>query len=211
MIQIHQIIQNTARTFVGAALGILFSLPMVYASDSYNNKKTTTVEQTTTQTTTSAPRAPVRAAPKVNPVVTTTSNTTTLTTQPGAMRKVLDEDALKDLSKNDHGLCVEGFKAAVGNDVKNVCQGKAVVPDLAYSCIWKEDGNAAYAPTAEGPCTLDNVEHKGSVIITKNDYKSFPPLSYGSEAQCCFRAAQGPEMSRVDVSPTTTIVTPLNQ
>ncbi len=194
---------------VSLSLGVLLTSQIASAAETYNNKKTTTVEQTTTQTsTTTAPRATPRAAPKVVPVTTTSNTTTTLTTKEGELRKVLDEDALKDLAKLDNGLCAEGFKSSVGNDNKNICQGKGVAPDIAYSCIWKEEGNAAYAPTPQGPCTLDYAEHKGSIIVTKNDYKSFPPLPYGSEAQCCFRAAKGPATSSVEVSPTTTTVTP---
>ncbi len=191
-------------TVVSVSLGALFGSHLSYATDTYNSNKKTTVEQTTTQTTSTAPAArPV--AKKAAPVTTTTSNTTTLTTKEGDLRKVLDADALK---KMDDSLCVNGFKAYVGNIDKNVCQSKATAPDLAYSCIWKEEGNAAYAPTPQGPCALDYAEHQGSIIVAKNDYKSDPPLSYGTEAQCCFRAAKGPTTSTVEVSPTTTTVAP---
>lgn len=190
-------------TVLGLTFGVLLDAHLGYATDTYNNKKTTTVEQTTTQTTSTAPRPAARPVKKAAPV--TTTSTTTLTTQAGELRKVLDEDALKKMSDS---LCVEGFKAYVGNVDKNVCQGKAIVPDIAYSCVWKEKGSAAYAPTTQGPCALDYSEHAGSIIVAKTDYKSSPPLSYGTEAQCCFRAAQGPSTSTVQVSPTTTTVAP---
>ncbi|MDO8520243.1 MAG: hypothetical protein Q7T11_08800 [Deltaproteobacteria bacterium] len=185
------------------SLGALFCAPL-YAADTYNSKKTTTVEQTTTQTTSTAPR-PAARPKKVAPVTTTTSSTTTLTTKDGDMRKVLDEKALKKMSKS---LCVTGFKAQVGSGKKNVCQNKATAPDIAYSCVWKEKGDAAYAPTNQGPCSLDYSEHQGSIVITKSDYASSPPLRYGAEAQCCFRAAQGPQTSTLERSPTTTTVAP---
>lgn len=180
---------------VSVSLGAIIS-SQVYAADTYK-KDTTTVSQTTTQQTTST--APRPAVKKAAPV--TTTNTTTVTTKQGDLRTVLDEDTLKKMSDT---LCVTGFKPYYGNDDKNVCQGKATVPDLAYSCVWKEDGNAAYSPTTQGPCGLDTAEHKGSIVVTKNDYENSPPLSYGTEAQCCFRAAQGPATSTVAVSPTTT-------
>lgn len=170
-----------------------------HATDTYNNKKTTTVEQTTTQTTSKVPVA-VRAVKKAAPVTTTTSKTTTLTVKDGNMRKVLDENALKKMSDL---LCVAGFRPYVGNDKKNVCQGKASAPDIAYSCVWKEQGNAAFAPTDQGPCALDYSKHQESVVVTKNEYSSRPPLPYGTEAQCCFRAAQGPATSTLETSPTT--------
>jgi hypothetical protein len=186
---------------VSVTLGLLLSSQLSHAADTYNNKKTTTVEQTTTQTTSTAPRPAARPAPrpvaKVAPV--TTSSTTTVTVKNGDLRKVLDEDALKKMSDS---LCTEGFKAYVGNDKKNVCQGKAEVPDLAYSCVWNESGNAAYSPTEQGPCSLDYSVHKDSIVVTKNEYTANPPLSYGTEAQCCFRAAQGPAVSSTEVSPT---------
>ena len=182
---------------VGLVLGTLSGVASTYATDTYNSNKTTTVQQTTTQTTSTAPRPVVK---KVAPV--TTETTTTLTTTEGDVRKVLDEDALKKISDT---LCAKGFKASVGNDKKNVCQGKATVPDIAYSCVWTEEGNAAYPQTPQGPCTLDYAVHQDSIIVTKNDYASSPPLSYATEAQCCFRAAKGPTTSTVETSPTTTV------
>ncbi len=189
---------------LGVLLSAHLSSSVAYATDTYNNKKTTTVEQTTTQTTSTAP-AVRRAAKKEEPVTTTTSSTTTIITKEGDLRKVLDEKALKKMKGS---LCVSGFKPYVGNDGKNVCQGKAIVPDIAYSCVWKEEGKAAYAPTLQGPCALDYAEHKGSIIVAKNNYDSHPPLSYGTEAQCCFRAAKGPSTSTTETSPTTTTVAP---
>lgn len=195
-------INKIALALVSMSLGVLFS-SYSYGVDTYNNKKTTTVEQTTVQTSTTTPRPVARK--RAAPVTTTTSSTVTLTTKEGDLRKVLDEDALKKMSKS---LCVAGFKARVGNSRKNVCQGKATAPDIAYSCVWDKKGSSAYAPTLEGPCSLDYSEHQGSIIITKADYTSSPPLHYGSEAECCFRAAQGPTTSTLERSPTTTTVVP---
>jgi hypothetical protein len=191
---------------VGVSLGTLFGSPVAHATDTYNNQKTTTVEQTTTQTTSTAPHVVAKPVKKVAPVTTTTSNTTTLVTKDGELRKVLDEDALKKLAQDDGGVCVTGFKAYVGNDKKNVCQTKAKSPDIAYSCVWHEEGNAAFAPTPQGPCSLDYAEHQESIVVTKSEFTAGPPLPYGTEAQCCFRAAQGPATSTVVVSPTTTSV-----
>ncbi|MBF0104403.1 MAG: hypothetical protein HQM16_03645 [Deltaproteobacteria bacterium] len=172
---------------------------LTYAADTYDNKKTTTVEQTTTQSTTTKPK-PVVIYKRSKPVLT--KETTTVTIKEGALRTVLDEDALKKMLDS---LCVDGFRAYVGNDKKNVCQSKATTPDIAYSCIWKENGNAAFAPTDQGPCALDYAEHKESVIITKDDYTASPPLAYGTEAQCCFRAAQGPDTKTSTTSPVTQV------
>lgn len=186
-------------TIFSLALGMVFNVHSSYAGDTYNSKKTTTVE-TTTQSTTTAPRPVARPAKK--PEVTTTSSTTTLVTKEGDIRKVLDEDDLKKMSKS---LCVTGFKAYVGGNKKNVCQDRAAAPNIAYSCVWTEEGDAAYAPTAQGPCGLDYSEHQGSIIIAKSDYASSPPLRYGTEAQCCVRAARGPSTSTMVTSPTTTV------
>ncbi len=198
-----------AASVFSLSLGLLCASYPSFATDTYDNKKTTTIEQTTTQTSTTAPKKVVPRTPKkATPVTTTTSNTTTLTTKSGDLRLVLDEDALKKMSDT---LCVDGFKSYVGNDKKNVCQSKATVPDIAYSCVWKEEGNAAYAPTDKGPCRLDYSEHQQSITVTKNDFSSSPPLPYGSEAQCCFRAAQGPTTSTVETSPTTVVVEPVKK
>ncbi|MBF0106410.1 MAG: hypothetical protein HQM16_13925 [Deltaproteobacteria bacterium] len=184
---------------VAATLGAFIGSHLTYAADTYDNKKTTTVEQTTTQSATTKPR-PVVVYKRAKPVMT--KQTTTVTIKEGALRTVLDEDALKKMLNN---LCVEGFRAYVGNDKKNVCQGKATTPDIAYSCIWKENGNAAFAPTDQGPCALDYAEHKDSIIITKDDYTSSPPLAYGTEAQCCFRAGQGPDTKTSTTGPVTQV------
>lgn len=192
-------------TVLSVSLGAMLSSHLVLATDSYNNKKTTTIEQTTTQTTSTAPRPAAKPVKKAAPVTTTTSNTTTLTTKEAEPRKVLDEDTLKKMIET---VCVHGFKAYVGNDKKNVCQGKATVPDIAYSCVWHEDGQAAFEPTPQGPCMLDYTEHKGSIIVTKDEFSSSPPLPYGTEAHCCFRASKGPATSTVETSPTTTTVVP---
>lgn len=183
------------------AVGVLSSAHMAYAASTYDNKKTTTVEQTTTQTTTAAPRPVVRPVRRAAPIRTTT----TVTVKDGELRRVLDEDALKKMSGS---LCVDGFKAYVGNDGKNVCQGKANSPDIAYSCVWRENGNAAYAPTPQGPCSLDYAEHTVSVLITKTEFMAYPPLPYGTEAHCCFRAAQGPSTRTVETGPTNAAIVP---
>lgn len=192
---------------MGLSLSTLCSGQFSFAADSYNNKKTTTVEQTTTQTTTTAPRAAVRAVRRAAPA-RPISQTTTVTVKDGELRRVLDEDALKKMSGS---LCVSGFKAYVGDDHKNVCQSKANTPDIAYSCVWRKNGSAAYAPTPQGPCILDYAEHTASVLITKTEFLSSPPLPYGSEAHCCFRAAQGPSTSTVETGPTNAAIVPKNQ
>ncbi len=155
---------------------------------------TTTVEQNTTQTTVtpsvSAKTKNSKKASVAEPIITTTSNTSVTTTkeipQP---RKVLDEETLKKISAT---LCTQGFKAYVGTQKKNVCQSQARSPDLAYSCVWGKKGKAAYDPNLGGLCNLDFTEHHGSISISKENFPSHPPLSYGTEAECCFRAAQDP-------------------
>jgi len=162
------------------AIGFLFVSVV-----SFGQGATTTTEQTTTEVNTVKPSKKARAT-----MSSTTSTTITTTSRPAPqVRQVLDEDTLKKIS---HTLCSDGFKAYVGADKKNLCYGKANTPDIAYSCVWDKKGAAAYAPTAQGPCTLDFAEHRGSIIVTKEAYSSSPPLSYGKEAQCCFRAAVGP-------------------
>lgn len=143
---------------------------------------TTTIQESTTTTT---PRVAPRRVVRKRPATTTSTNTTAITVQT-TPRKILDEDTLRKISNT---LCTEGFKAYVGGDRKNVCHGMATAPDLAYSCVWKKNGPAAYSPADHGPCSLDFVERRGSVTMTKDLYKSSPPLSYGVEAQCCYRAA----------------------
>jgi hypothetical protein len=169
--------QKMTVSMISAFFGILLLSPVTYGEDT-----TTQVQQVTTQTI-----PPAKVVKKTAPikVTTTTTSTTNDTTMP---RQVLDEDALKKMGDS---VCTDGFRAYVGNDSKNVCQSKASSPDLAYSCVWKDNSNAAYPPTNQGPCALDYAEHRESVIVTKEDFSN-PPLSYGTEAQCCFRAAQGP-------------------
>lgn len=198
-------INKTALTFMGLSIGSLLAPHLSFAVDTYDNKKTTTVEQTTTQTTTTAPKPVAHPVKKVAPVTTINSKTTTVTTKDGELRKVLDEDALKQMKDT---ICAEGFKAYVGNDKQNICQSKATVPDIAYSCVWDERGNAAYAPTEKGPCALDYSEHQASIVVTKSEFTASPPLPYGTEAQCCFRAAQGPATTTIETSPTTTAIVP---
>lgn len=98
------------------------------------------------------------------------------------------------LKKMDDTLCVDGYDAKVGNDNKNICSGMATTPDFAYSCIWQRKGAGAYPQTLQGPCRLDFAEHKGHIMITKDDYRSSPPLKYGTKVECCFRAAKGPDV-----------------
>ena len=170
-------------TALSALFGILLFSPLAHAE-----QKVTTTEATTTQTTTTP-----SSSKKATPVTTTiTRATVTKASEPKLQldsRTVLDEEALKNMSDT---LCTEGFKAYVGSEKRNICQRQVTAPDIAYSCVWDKDGNAAYAPTPQGPCSLDFTEHKGSIIITKNDFSN-PPLAYGTEAQCCHRAAQSPQ------------------
>lgn len=134
-------------------------------------------------------------------------NTSTLMNRAGDLRKVVTQDDLKNMSDS---LCVEGFKSYTGNDRKNVCQGKASLPDLAYSCVWVGDGDAAYAPTHHGPCALELSEHRQSVMITKTEFNSDAPFAYGTEVHCCFRAAQGPSSTNTNtVQPTSAITIPV--
>lgn len=152
--------------------------------------------QASTTTTTTETKAPVvhkKAAVKAK--MTTTSETTVTT--PAEPRQVLSEDMLKKISST---ICAPGFKAHVGSDRKNVCQNKATAPDIAYSCVWAQKGTEAYKPSAKGPCTLDFAEQVEKVVITKSDYKSGPPLKYGVEAQCCFRAAKGMATTTTDTN-----------
>ncbi|MDO8462551.1 MAG: hypothetical protein Q7S98_06840 [Deltaproteobacteria bacterium] len=160
------------------------------ASLSYAEKKTTTVEQTSTET--SSTPASSKSKKAVPVTTTTTSNTRYTTTKEAEPRIVLDQEALKKMSKT---LCTEGFKSYVSNDKKNICQYEATAPDIAYSCVWNKKGDAAFAPTRQGPCNLDFTEHRGSMIVSKSDYTSRPPLSYGTEVHCCFRAAQDQSVS----------------
>lgn len=174
---------------------LLFALSLgalLHSASSYG-ETTTTVEQTATQSQTAThvvPRHVVRRARRA--ATTTTTLNTTATTVQTSPRKVLDADTLKKISNT---LCTTGFKAYISSDRKNVCQSTASSPDIAYTCVWSKHGAAAYSPMDQGPCSLDFVEHRGSVVITKENYKSSPPLAYGVEAQCCFRAARDPGVS----------------
>lgn len=160
-------------------------LPILYFSYlSYGEERKTTVQESSSQTI-STPSTSKKSKPETT---TTTYNTNTTTTTKVQPRQVLNEETLKKISNT---LCTEGFKAYVGTDKKNICQSQVNAPDIAYSCVWNRKGTSAYAPTTQGPCTLDFTEHRGSILITKNDFVSNPPLSYGSEAQCCYRAAKG--------------------
>lgn len=161
---------------------------------------TTTTTSTTTSTTVPAAKkkvsAPVKktTAPAAKVEETSTISTTTTTTPPppappAPPRTVYDQDALKKLSEANK-LCVEGFKAYVGTETKNVCNSTANPPDLAYTCAWDKDGPPAFPPSQQGPCTLDFTDHRGEVVITRDKWKDNPPMKYGSKAQCCFRASK---------------------
>ncbi len=168
---------------------------LLISSVSFAQTKTTTIEEETTevQSTTKVPVKKTKST--VEPFTTSSSNTTSSTSttveveQP---RKVYSEDTLKKISNT---LCTDGFKAYVGSDKKNICQSRVTPPDIAYTCVWDKKGTMAFAPSVQGPCSLDYTEHKGSLVITKDAYRSKPPLSYGVEAQCCYRAAKGPMAS----------------
>ncbi len=126
----------------------------------------------------------------------TTVETRTTTTKPAAARPTYDCATLK---KMDNTLCTEKFDAKICDDNKNVCRG--TVPagqgDIVYSCVFQKEGPATYAQTPQGPCNLDSAVHRGKADITKAEYKDNPPLKYGSQVECCFRAASG--------TPTTTM------
>jgi hypothetical protein len=173
---------------------------------SYGQEKTTTTTTTVEQATvTSQPPSKTSTVRKkstkkttsAKPVDTSTSvistTTTTVTPPPPKIvpRTVYDEETLKKMSPH---ICTDGFKAYVGTAKKNVCLKQATPPDIAYSCVWNKKGTPAYASTQQGPCNLDFTEHHGSITIKKDEYASDPPLPYGTEAQCCFRASKGPEV-----------------
>lgn len=165
---------------VSLVILVLTAGVVLHVGSSYGEQRTTTVEEVSTQTTPAAAKSKKAAT-------TTTTSTRYTTTKEGEPRIVLDQEALKKMSKT---LCTEGFKSYVSNDNKNLCGGQAASPDIAYSCVWDKKGEAAYADTVRGPCNLDFTEHLGSIIVTKTDYVSRPPLPYGSEAQCCVRMAR---------------------
>lgn len=152
-------------------------------------------QSSTTTTTTTQGKVKVRAIhhKKAAPLITDT----TVTTTPAEPRQVLSENMLKNIKGT---ICAPGFRAYIGNDKKNVCQNKATAPDLAYSCVWDSKGTEAYKPSVKGPCMLDFAEQSDKVVMTKSDYKSNPPLKYGVEAQCCFRAAKGLATTTTDIT-----------
>jgi len=192
-------IRKLPMTLLSASFCMLWFLPCAQAQE-----KTTTTT-TTVESVTETPKAPTttrrskrvrRPAPAPADTTTAVTSTTVTTTEvkpPPAkevVRKVYDEEMLKKMSKT---LCTEGFKAYVGTDKKNVCMNRANPPDIAYSCVWDKKGTPAFAPTPQGPCNLDYTVHADKVTIKKDNFPSNPPLSYGVEAQCCFRAAKGLE------------------
>jgi hypothetical protein len=192
--------KNIFNKITFSILSIFFGI-FLMAHVSYGQEKTTTTSTTVEATTVKTPVAPVKKAPvKKNtaPVNTSTeviSTTTTTEVVPPpppkeVAHKVYDAETLAKMS---NAVCVQGFKAYVGNDKKNICQGKANPPDIAYSCVWNKKGAPAYPATPEGPCSLDYTQHQGSITIKKDNFASNPPLAYGKEAQCCFRAAKGLE------------------
>lgn len=170
----------------------------------------TTVEKTTIQKTETEPAPAVtpakpavtqpvskkkwaRRAPKKEITVTTTQ--TTIETRP---RAVYSPKALKKMGKAG-ALCSPGFKAYTGNVQKNICNVQAEPPDMAYTCVWKEKGPSTFMATPMGPCTLDFAEHRGNMAMHRSHYKSNPPFSYGTDVQCCFRAAAGTEVIRKEI------------
>lgn len=170
----------------------------------YAETKTTTTEETTvqtktvpqktstTQTTSTVQTSPPRHStvkPKPATTTTTYNNTSETTITNFEPRKVMDEEALKKIQAT---LCTPGFKAYISTDVRNVCQSTVKVPDIAYSCVWKKKGPAAFAETDQGPCSLDFTKHNGSVAVSKATYPHNAPLAYGTEAQCCLREAKDP-------------------
>ena len=169
-------------SILSAYLGMLMFCPVLYGQ-----AKTTTTTVETVQP------APARKGRRAQPAPVVTTTTTTVETPPAPkeiVRKVYDEDTLKKISDT---LCAEGFKAYVGTDKKNVCKTNATAPDFDYSCVWQKKGPPAFAPSLQGPCNLDYAEHKGSIKIGRDNFPSHPPLDYGMEPQCCFRAAKGIE------------------
>lgn len=183
------------KKYLALSLGVLFGIPFLGLAQAAEE---TTVQTTTTvPSVTSVPAKQQSQAPKVTtpkyysrrsstPLVTTT--TTTISSPTPTPRKIYDEDLLKDISNT---LCTDGYRAYVGNENKNVCQGKAESPDIAYTCVWKKKGPQVYPASMAGPCNLDYTDHMGEYAITREYYKRSPPLPYGSEVQCCFRAAAG--------------------
>lgn len=181
---------------LGALFGFLFLFSYGLAQEK-TTTTTTTMEQTTQtpvkksssqhvrKTTTKA-----KATPEPQTTTSVYSTTTTTEVKPKIIdRKVYDEGTLKKLGNN---LCANGFKAYVGNVKTNVCLRQANPPDISYTCVWNEKGPQAFPSNTQGPCNLDYTEHHGSITIRKDNFPN-PPLAFGTEAQCCYRAAKGPE------------------
>jgi len=193
-------IKKLISPLMGISLGVLLVANFAIAQE-----KTTTTTTTVEATTTKAPAAhrarPVAKPVAAKPAATNTSTsvmstTTTEVVQPPppiqkeVVHKVYDEEMLKKMSDS---LCTEGFKAYVGQDKKNVCASHAAPPNIAYSCVWDKKGTEAFAPTQQGPCSLDYTDHNGTVIIKKENFANDPPLDYGKQAECCVRPAKGIE------------------
>lgn len=121
--------------------------------------------------------------PPTQPVVQTTPKV-------DKPRTSYDQETLKKMAET---LCAAGFKAYVGDEGKNICKGWATAPDIAYTCVWDKDGPPSYESSPKGPCNLDYTAHRGDIIITRDQYKDNPPLKYGSQVQCCYRSAAGPQ------------------
>jgi len=192
--------------FVGVTLSLAFTIPYAYAQ---TTTTTTTLEQqTTTSEVKVVPRKRVRRVVKrrttpapavvVQPVeATTTIQSTTTTTTPPPPRMVARKPYTEgELKKLGDSLCTKGYKSYVGTVEKNVCNPQAKSPDIAYTCVWDEKGPQVYPQNTQGPCSLDFAEHKGNVVIQKDKFPD-PPLAFGTEAQCCVRAASGPEVPPV--------------
>jgi hypothetical protein len=185
-------------SILGPSFGILLISFFAYGQTSPTGQTSTTTTTTIEQTTKTPPSTKKRVSkPAAKPVEQTTIQSTTTTTevtppppQKEVVRKVYDEEALKKMT-----ICVEGFKSYVGSNDKNVCRGKATPPDIAYTCKWDKKGPPAFSPTQQGPCSLDFTEHRGGIVIKKDNFPSGPPLSYGTQVECCFRAAKGLEPS----------------
>lgn len=160
----------------------------------------------------SAPRPPIKKTPEVTTStsvetkapgavgttqVTTTkkkgkaaATTTVITKTPAAPRMVYDQKTLEKLAQTK-SLCAKGFDAHVGANRKNICGSQAHSPDIAYTCAWREKGPAAFLETQQGPCMLDFTVKSGDEIISKESFKSNPPLKYGTPVVCCLREASG--------------------
>lgn len=185
-------------SILSASFAMLMISPIAFGQSTTTS--TTTIETVQTKPApvkkSSRPvKKPVAAKPAPAPTTTSVMSTTTTTeVKPPPPKEVVNTVYSEDqLDKMSNQLCAEGFKAYVGNEKKNVCKSKATTPDFAYSCVWDKDGPAAFAADAKGPCNLDHVEHKGSVIITRDNFADDAPLKYGSEALCCFRPAKSLE------------------